>query len=435
MALLPQGSALLVASGTLMGRGNGTEYPFTQNSDFYYLTGFNEPNAWLYMSNLASEKAEQEEQKEQLASENHWSVLFCQPKDKQMEIWHGRRLGVENACKALLVDEAKDVDELEEALPGLLNNHEHVHFLLGSDNDNEALIFGAMQVLRNAPKQSKLAPTSIVDLAPVLHEMRLIKSDWEVKTMRVAADISCEAHKRAMRFSKPGAYEYQLEAEILHEFRMSGAQSVAYNTIVGSGENACILHYTDNNDELKDGDLVLIDAGANYQGYAADITRTFPVNGKFTEEQTIIYNLVLESQLKAMDLLVPGNDLKQAADKAIEVICSGLIDLGILTGTVEENIESLAWRAFFMHGLGHWLGLNVHDVGMYKIAGEDRPLEPGMVLTVEPGIYIDSEAECDDKWKGIGVRIEDNILITEKGNEVLTSAVPKVISEIEALMT
>ncbi|UAA39852.1 Xaa-Pro aminopeptidase [Paraneptunicella aestuarii] len=430
MAQLPQGSAVLVASGVNQSRGNDTEFPFSQDSDFYYLTGFNEPNAWLYMSNFALNA----DGSDPSSSQNHHSVLFCQPKDKAMEIWHGLRLGVEQACDALLVDEAMEIDDLEEALPELLNNHAQVYFLLGSNGDDEALIFSALQVLRSAPKQSKSAPSCIVDLAPVLHEMRLIKSAAEIQVMQKAADISCEAHKRAMLYAKPGVYEYQLEGEILHEFVMSGARTPAYNTIVGSGVNACILHYTNNHSALKDGDLVLIDAGANYQGYAADITRTFPANGKFTEEQATLYNLVLQSQLQAMEILVPGGTFKQATDKAVEIICTGLIELGILSGSLEDNVKNMTWRAFFMHGLGHWLGLNVHDVGMYKINGEDRPLQPGMVLTVEPGIYIDHDADVEDKWKGIGIRIEDNILITEQGNVVLTAAVPKTIADIEALM-
>lgn len=426
LSSLPAGSAVVVVSADLQPRGNGTEAAFSQNSDFLYLTGFNEPESWLILSNLEVPAT---------SKNNHVSTLFCQPKDKLAEIWNGRRLGEENASGALLVDQAFTSDTLQKSLPDLLNNHSQVYFLLGTDSKKEQVLMEAIQVLRKAPKQSRIPPSSIVDLAPVLHELRLLKSEVELEVMQAAADISCRAHARAMRFIKPGVYEYQLEAEIQHEFGMAGARSPAYSTIVGAGENACILHYTDNKDEVQDGDLVLIDAGANFHGYAADITRTFPVNGKFSEAQASLYQLVLDAQLGAMEILVPGNNLKQATDVAVEIICQGLIERGILKGTLEENIKSNSWRTYFMHGLGHWLGLNVHDVGMYKIDGEDRPLLPGMVLTVEPGIYIDFDADVDPKWQGIGIRIEDNIVITESGHDVLTSAVPKTIAEIEALMS
>ncbi len=422
MSKLPKGSVVVVASADLQSKGNGTEFPFSQNSDFWYLTGFNEPGAWLVLSNLADD------------STSHTSVIFCQPKDKTAEIWNGRRLGVENACGELLVDHAYPVDNLLQSLPDLLNNHAQVHFLMGTSSANEKILFDALQVLRSAPKQSKTAPNTIVDLGPVLHDMRLIKSPNEVSVMQAAADISCRAHIRAMKFVNPGVYEYQLEAEILHEFGMAGARAPAYSTIVGAGENACILHYTDNKDAVTDGDLVLIDAGANYHSYAADITRTFPVNGKFNEAQASLYQLVLDAQLAAMTLLKPGNNLKQATDVAVEVICLGLLEREILSGSLEENIQNNTWKQYFMHGLGHWLGLNVHDVGMYKLDAKDRPLVPGMVLTVEPGIYIDSEADVDSKWQGLGIRIEDNIVITETGHLVLTSAAPKTIADIEALM-
>lgn len=427
MARLPEGSTVVIAAATLLQKGNGTEAPFTQHSDFLYLTGFNEPNAWLVLSHLSAETSE--------TGSNHKSTLFCQPKDKLAEIWNGRRLGAEQAIETLLVDEAHSIDELEKALPELLNGFKQVYFLLGTNEQQESVLMQALQLLRKAPKQSKLAPTFVGDLATELHEMRLIKSDAEIALMKQAADMSCRAHCRAMQFVKEGGYEYQLEAEIHHEFAMSGARAPAYGTIVGSGENACILHYTDNNCAVKNGDLVLIDAGAHYQGYAADITRTFPVSGQFSEAQKSLYNLVLDAQLQALALLVPGNTFKQAMDKAVEVICQGLIERSILTGTLEDNLRDTTWRKYFMHGLGHWLGMNVHDVGMYKINDEDRPFEPGMVLTIEPGIYIDASAKVDPKWQGIGIRIEDNVVITATGHEVITQAAPKTVEDIEALMT
>jgi Xaa-Pro aminopeptidase len=271
-------------------------------------------------------------------------------------------------------------------------------------------------------------------LREILHEMRLFKSANEAEIMRQAGKISSQAHCRAMQFCAPGKYEYQLEAELHHEFAMQGARYPAYGTIVGSGDNGCILHYTENQSQLVDGDLVLIDAGGELHGYAADITRTFPVSGRFSEPQSQLYNLVLAAQLKAFTLLKPGNTLKQATDLAIEVITEGLIELGLLSGSLEANIEALSYREFFMHGLSHWLGLDVHDVGHYKVDGTDRPLKAGMVITVEPGIYVSPTAQVDKKWCGIGIRIEDNLLITEQGHEVLTSAVPKTIADIELLM-
>lgn len=427
MAQLPQGSVVVIASADLMQKGNGTEAPFTQHSDFLYLTGFNEPNAWLVLSHMPISATNEN-------SLNHASTLFCQPKDKLAEIWNGRRLGEAQAVSALLMDEAHSIDTLDKQLPELLNGFKHVYFLLGSNEQKEAKLMQALQLLRKAPKQSKLAPAAVVDLATVLHEMRLIKSPAEIAVMKHAAEMSCRAHCRAMRFVEEGVYEYQLEAEIHHEFAMAGARLPAYGTIVGAGENACILHYTDNESAVKNGDLVLIDAGAHYQGYAADITRTFPVSGQFSETQKSLYNLVLDAQLQALELLVPGSTFKAAMDKAVEVICQGLIERSILTGTLEDNLKDATWRQYFMHGLGHWLGMNVHDVGMYKINDEDRPFEPGMVLTIEPGIYIDASADVDPKWKGIGIRIEDNVVITENGHDVITAAAPKTVEDIEALM-
>jgi len=252
--------------------------------------------------------------------------------------------------------------------------------------------------------------------------------------MKAAGEISARAHKRAMQFASPGCFEYQLEAEIHHEFAMAGARSPAYSTIVGSGNNACILHYTQNNGQINDGDLILIDAGAEYQGYAADITRTFPANGKFTHAQREIYSLVLKAQKSVLDMLAPGVTLSQAMLHSAEIITQGLVDLGVLEGSVAENLEDESWRHFYMHGLGHFLGLDVHDVGNYKVEGEDRPLKPGMVITIEPGVYISQDSDAPDKYKGIGVRIEDDVVITATGVEILTSDVPKEIDEIEALM-
>jgi Xaa-Pro aminopeptidase len=401
-------------------RSRDTEYTFRQDSDFWYLTGFEEPNAWLILSNHPRYG-------------ESYRAMVVQEKDKSAEIWHGKRLGAEAALARFSLDEAFELQELEEALLASIQGQDNVYFSLGHKKDNDLLFSEALNTLRDAPKES-LAPRAIHDLQPILHEMRLFKSACEVAMMKAAGEISARAHKRAMQFATPGCYEYQLEAEIHHEFAMAGARSPAYSTIVGSGDNACILHYTQNNAQVNDGDLILIDAGAEYQGYAADITRTFPANGKFTHAQREIYTVVLKAQKSVLDMLAPGVTLSQAMLHSVEIITQGLVDLGVLEGSVAENLENETWRQFYMHGLGHYLGLDVHDVGNYKIDGEDRPLKPGMVITVEPGIYISQDSDVPEKYKGIGVRIEDDVVITATGVDILTADVPKDIDEIEALM-
>jgi Xaa-Pro aminopeptidase len=414
-------SVCVVPAAKLMTRSNDTEYGFRQNSDFNYLCGFPEHDAVLVMSNREY-------------FEGGLSVLFCLAKDPLAEIWQGRRFGPDAAVEHYGVDQAFELDQTQGALTELLDGHQNVYLLQGQDSEIDELVFACIKTLRDAPKQSKVAPQSVMDLRNILHEKRLFKSATEAEIMRRAGQISAQAHCRAMQFCAPGKFEYQLEAELHHEFAMQGARYPAYGTIVGSGDNGCILHYTENQSQLVEGDLVLIDAGGELHGYAADITRTFPVSGRFSEAQAQLYNIVLDAQLEAFTLLKPGNTLKQATDLAIEVITSGLIKLGLLNGSVESNIEALTYREFFMHGLSHWLGLDVHDVGHYKIDGVDRPLKAGMVITVEPGIYVSPTANVDKKWRGIGIRIEDNLLITDQGHEVLTSAVPKTIADIESLM-
>lgn len=423
LAQLPNYSVAAIPAANLKVRSNDTEFPFRQDSHFFYLTGFNEPDAWLLLSNLDGRPQ---------------SIVFCLPTDAQAEIWHGRRLGVDAAANTLNVDMAHSIEELPVQLADYFNGAQHLYYSLNSEANNGAndqLILDVLEKLRSAPKQSKLAPKHLSDPAHMLNEMRLIKDAFEIDLMRRAAAISVAAHERAMRFCKPGVMEYQLEAELHHEFLMSGARSPAYGTIVGSGDNACILHYTENSDVVENGELVLIDAGAEYQGYAADITRTFPANGRFSVPQRQLYDLVLRAQIRAIDEVQPGNKLANIADSVIEVLTEGLIELGILSGSLEENIEQKTYREFYMHGVGHWLGLDVHDVGDYKIQGNDRDLLPGMVLTIEPGLYISPSAQVDEQWKGIGIRIEDNILVTEQGNENLTASLVKSPNEIEALMT
>lgn len=421
LAQMSPNSLCIVPAAKLSIRSNDTEYGFRQNSDFHYLCGFPEPDALLVMSN-------------QQHFEGELSVLFCLAKDPLAEIWHGRRFGPDAAIEKYGFDQAFELDQTQDALTELMDGHQTVYFSQGQDSEIDELVFACIKTLRDAPKQSKCAPNNTSDLRDIIHEMRLIKSAAEAEIMRQVGAISSKAHCRAMQFCSPGKYEFQLEAELHHEFAMQGARYPAYGTIVGSGDNACILHYTENQSQLVEGDLVLIDAGGELHGYAADITRTFPVSGRFSDSQSQLYNLVLDAQLQAFTLLKPGNTLKQATDLAIEVITAGLIKLGLLNGSVDANIEALTYREFFMHGLSHWLGLDVHDVGHYKIDGSDRPLKAGMVITVEPGIYVSPTAQVDKKWCGIGIRIEDNLLITEQGHEVLTSAVPKTIADIESLM-
>lgn len=422
LAQMADNSVAIIEAGQEQTRSNDTEYPFRQNSDFWYLTGFNEPDAYLVLIKKAD-------------IAEAW--VFCRAKDKLAEIWNGRRMGPELAQAELAVDKTFAVAEFKQHILPVLDGCHAVYWPHGQ-NKLENTVLALVQDIRCKGKLG-CPPYQFNDLSRIVHEMRLFKSATEIEIMQQAADISANAHKRAMSFSQAGKFEYQLEAEIQHEFAMNGARFVAYNSIVAGGDNANILHYTENSDELQDGDLVLIDAGCELQGYAADITRTFPVNGKFSPAQKAVYQIVLDAQLESMKLLVPGNTLKQATDRAVEVITQGLIDLGILHGSLEDNIQAQegqapAYRQFFMHGLGHWLGLDVHDVGQYKIDQQDRQLQKGMALTVEPGIYISKEADVPDEYKGIGIRIEDNIVITESGHKVLTTLAPKSIEDIEAWM-
>ncbi|WJG10228.1 Xaa-Pro aminopeptidase [Aliiglaciecola sp. LCG003] len=419
-AMLPN-SVCIVPASTLVTRSNDTEYTFRQDSDFHYLTGFPEPDAVLVMSNSE-------------VWGSPFSALFCLAKDPLAEIWHGRRIGTEHAVDQFGFSQCHNLDDIEVGLTSYIDGHQHLYYARGHQAQTDTLIDDVLAILRDAPKQSKQAPECEIDLRALLHEMRLFKDDDEIALMRQVASISCEAHKQAMLMSEPGKNEFHLEAQLHYSFALHGAKNPAYSTIVGGGDNACILHYTNNDCLLQDGDLVLIDAGAELLGYAADITRTFPVNGHFSTAQKQLYQLVLDAQLASLALFVPGSTFKAATDKAVEVLTQGLLDLGILTGTLQDNIAEQHYRQFFMHGIGHWLGLDVHDVGNYKVANQDRPFEPGMVMTIEPGLYIAADADVDEKWRGIGIRIEDNILITPQGYEVLTAEVPKSISEIEALM-
>lgn len=420
LAKMAPASAAIIFSAPEATRSADTEYPYRQNSDFWYLTGFNEPGAVLIL--VKSDE-----------THNH-SVLFNRVRDLTAETWFGRRLGQEAAPAKLGVDRALPFDEINDQLPLLLNGLDVIYHAQGQYDYADQILFAALDKLRKGFRQNLQAPATLTDWRPWLHEMRLFKSSEEMVIMRRAGEISALAHTRAMQKCRPGMFEYQLEAEIHHEFTRFGARYPSYNTIVGGGDNACILHYTENESELRDGDLVLIDAGCEYKGYAGDITRTFPVNGKFSRPQRAVYDIVLASLQRALEMFKPGISIRVVNDEVVRIMITGMVELGILKGEVEQLIAEQAHRPFYMHGLGHWLGLDVHDVGHYGTPDRDRTLEPGMVLTVEPGLYIAPNADVPEEYRGMGIRIEDDILITATGIENLTVSVVKDADAIEALM-
>lgn len=428
LSQLEDNSITVIFSSQEQIRNKDCHYPFRQDSYFWYLTGFNEPDSIL----LLVKKQGQGQ-----------SILFLRAKDPLMETWNGRRLGVENAPKTLSVDFAYDITEFEPHFLKLSENTTALYF----HNEQQSWGTDLLQKIlaKNTESNAKSAVqfAQVLDWAPLVDEMRLFKSANEIALMQQAGQISALAHIHAMQQTRPNRLEYEIEGEILHQFNRFGARYAAYNSIVAGGENACILHYNENDQVLKDGDLLLIDAGCEFAMYAGDITRTFPINGKFSQAQREIYEIVLQAQKRAIELLVAGNTIQQANDEVVRIKVEGLVRLGILTGEVQELIEQQSYRQFYMHGLGHWVGLDVHDVGSYSNDAQnpdrnskkrDRTLEVGMVLTVEPGLYISVDADVPEQYKGIGVRIEDNILITEYGNKILTSAVPKEIEDIESLM-
>lgn len=419
LAKMAPASAALIFAAPEVTRSADSEYPYRQNSDFWYFTGFNEPEAVLVL--IKSDE-----------THNH-SVLFNRLRDKTAEIWFGRRLGQEAAPEKLGVDRALAFSEIDEQLHQLLNGLDVVYHAQGEHAYADTIVFAALDKLRRGSRQNLVAPATLTDWRPWVHEQRLFKSEEEIVAMRRAGEITALGHTRAMEKCRPGMFEYQLEGEILHAFNRHGARFPSYNTIVGSGENGCILHYTENESQMRDGDLVLIDAGCEYKGYAGDITRTFPVNGKFSAPQRAIYDIVLESLETALQLYRPGTSMQEVTTQVVRIMVNGLVNLGILKGDVDQLITDNAHRPFFMHGLSHWLGLDVHDVGHY---GKDRSrlLEPGMVITVEPGLYIAPDADVPAEYRGIGIRIEDDILITADGNENLTASVVKSADDIEALM-
>lgn len=409
----------IVATAEEKIRNRDAEYPFRADSDFYYLTGFVEPESVAVF--IPGRKEGQ-------------YVLFCREKNPLMETWTGRRVGVDAAPEQLGADQAFSIEEIDEVLPELLQDRERIFYSFGHESGLDERVMHWISEVRKQIRAGVSAPQQIVSLDSVLHEMRLYKSEQEAKVMRQSAQIAAEAHCRAMQACRPGMMEYEVEAEILHTFRRYGCEP-AYSSIVGGGDNGCILHYVENNCALNDGDLLLIDAGAELDHYASDITRTFPVNGRFNEAQRQLYDVVLEAQYAAIKAVRPGAHWNKSHEVAVKVLTEGLVRLGILKGQVDKLIEDNAYSRFYMHRTGHWLGMDVHDVGAYRVNKKWRKLEPGMVLTVEPGLYIPKGSKgVAKKWHGIGIRIEDDVLVTSKGCEVLTDGVPKDADDIEKLM-
>lgn len=413
------GIVILVAAPVSL-RSGESDYPYRQQSDFYYLTGFEEPEA---VAILAPKRKEGE------------FILFNRTRNHAEEIWTGARAGQLGACKKLGADEAYPIEQLAKKLPEFLTGREEIHYTLGSNCAFDKILLDTMNKIRSKIRSGIQSPLAFVDLTHTVHEMRIIKSSAEIALMRKAADISAAAHIQAMTVCQPGMHEYQLEAEITYQFQIQGARYPAYTPIVGSGMNSCILHYTANNHIIADNSLVLVDAGCEYQYYASDVTRTFPANGHFTGEQRAIYEIVLAAQLAGIKAMRPGAEWCAMQNVMTKIITQGLIDLKLLKGNLQDLLEKQAYSKFYMHGAGHWLGLDVHDVGRYKSHGKWRRMQPGMVLTIEPGIYIPAGSSgVAKRWHNIGVRIEDDVLITATGNEVLSCAAPKVIKDIEAIM-
>ena len=397
-------------------RNRDTGYLYRHDSYFYYLTGFVEPESVLVLVGGDERKA----------------ILFCREKNLEREIWDGYRYGPDAAKEIFRFDEAFPIEKLAEKLPKLMADRSAVHTPVGMGAAWDAQIASAINAVRNMARTGVSAPTSVIDVRATLDDMRLIKDAHEIALMRRAAEISSMAHARAMKTARPGQYEYHVEAELTHEFIRHGARTPAYNHIVASGPNACVLHYNDSNRKMLDGDMLLIDAGCEYEGYASDITRTFPVNGKFTGPQRDVYQAVLNAQLACMDVLKPGNPFNAYHDVAIRVLSQGMLDLGLLKGSLDQVIEEKTYMQFYMHRAGHWIGMDVHDAGDYRKKGVWQTLQPGMMVTNEPGLYIRPDAAVPEHFWNIGVRIEDDVLITASGNENLTISAPKTVAEVEA---
>lgn len=415
---MPEGSVLLLPTSPERVRSNDTHHPFRPSSDFYYLCGFPEPEAWAVL-------------RKGLGAPTF--SLFVQPKNPEREVWTGIRAGVEGAVRDYGADEAFSTDDLDTKLPELLGSAQKLYFAFGRHPEHEPRINAILGKLRSGRK-AEVGPSGIEDSTELLAEFRLLKTAAELKVMREGARITAEAHRLAMEQVRPGMYEYEIEGLLEYTFRRHGAWGWAYPSIVGGGANACILHYVSNNSKLGKKDLMLIDAGAEVDGYATDVTRTSPVSGRFTVPQADLYRAVLQSQVEAIEAVRPGATIEGIHEGVVRSLAGSMIDLGLLEGSVDEVIETNAYKRFYMHRTSHWLGLDVHDVGRYKLGKEDRPLEPGMVLTIEPGLYVSPDDEAAPKlFRGLGIRIEDDILVTKNGHENLTAAIPKTIEDIEAL--
>ncbi|NOU22359.1 MAG: Xaa-Pro aminopeptidase [Methyloglobulus sp.] len=420
MQRIGKGNIALLGSSSTKIRNRDVQYPFRQDSDFYYLTGFSEPDA-LAVFIPGREQGEY--------------ILFCREFDEKKALWEGAHAGLEGATGHYQADDAFPIEDMDEILSGMLENKNKVFYPMGRDPDLDHRLLDWINHIKGQSRSGIVAPGELVSLEHILHEMRLFKSPEEIKLMRRAADVSAAGHVRAMQACKAGLYEYQIEAELVHHFMQEGLRAVAYPSIVAGGKNACVLHYTENTDKLKNGDLLLIDAGAECDHYAADITRTFPISGRFSEPQKQLYQLVLDAQTAAIEQVKPGVPWHYAHDASVEVLTKGLVSLGLLEGKVKALIKKEKFKQFYMHRIGHWLGMDVHDVGDYKVDQKWRLLESGMVLTIEPGLYVPADCKSvDEKWRGIGIRIEDDLLVTEQGHEILTNGVPRTIPEIEALM-
>jgi len=417
MAHLPGGVALL-PSAPIAIRNNDVEHEYRQDSDFHYLAGFDEPESVLVLST---------------EHPDHRMVLFVRPRDPEREVWDGARAGVEGAVAEFGADAAFPIAELPTRLPDYLQNHDRLMYRFGKDRAFDDKVLAALDGTRARARRGVSWPTQIVDPAAVLHEMRLFKSNEELDAMKKAAAITREAHLGAMRLAKPGRYEYEIEALLREVFRKNGSERPAYPPIVGAGANATVLHYIHNSKRIEEGDLLLVDAGCEYDYYASDVTRTYPVGGKFTQAQRGIYQVVLDAQLAAIEATRPGVTLDDLHQRSVEVIVDGLLALGILSGDRRKNIDDKLYRPFFMHRTSHWLGMDVHDVGAYYRAQKPRPLEAGMVITIEPGVYIAaSNASVAPGYRGIGVRIEDDVLVTADGHLNLTADIPKTVGELES---
>ena len=419
MRMMGKDSIAIIPTTSEQLRNRDVEFPFRADSDFYYLTGFDEPDAVAVL----------------VPKRKHGEyLLFCRERDPAMETWTGRRAGTAGAVDVYGADDAFPIADIDDILPGLMEDSEQVFYTMGARPEFDKSVMEWVNRIRQGNRSGARTPDKFVALEHLLHDMRLYKSRAEVRAMRKAARVACKGHRRAMQTCRPGMYEYEIDAELLHEFRCAGMVP-AYQSIVGGGENGCVLHYTRNSDKLAEGDLLLIDAGAEYDCYASDITRTFPVNGRFSAPQKALYEVVLSAQKAAIKQVRAGNHWNAPHMAAVRVITRGLVKLGILKGKPAELIKKEAYRRFYMHRTGHWLGMDVHDVGDYKVGGEWRVLEPGMVLTVEPGIYIPAGIRgVAKKWWNTGIRIEDDVLVTRDDPDVLSDDVPRTVAEIEALM-